>query len=166
MSPRAAWRLDSLGYDAYDYVAGKSDWLAFGLPYEGHARLVGEVLTRDVPTCALHDRARDVGPLLTDSPFGLVVVLNHAGVVLGALRTGALDTVEPDTTVETLMREGPTTVRPSEMLDALLERMRRADVDGILATSSDGRLLGLLERHRGEQALQQQLNDRRTDADR
>ena len=36
MSPRAAWRLESLGFTAvYDYVAGKADWFARGLPRAG-----------------------------------------------------------------------------------------------------------------------------------
>ena len=36
MSPRAAWRLESLGFTkVYDYVPGKTDWLAAGLPREG-----------------------------------------------------------------------------------------------------------------------------------
>ena len=38
MSPRAAWRLDSLGFtEVYEYSAGKSDWAAYGLPLEGKA---------------------------------------------------------------------------------------------------------------------------------
>jgi len=36
MSPRAAWRLESLGFkDVSDYVDGKLDWMAAGLPMEG-----------------------------------------------------------------------------------------------------------------------------------
>src|SRR2546425_461639 len=36
MSPRAAWRLERLGYGpVHDYVGGKVDWLAAGLPSEG-----------------------------------------------------------------------------------------------------------------------------------
>jgi rhodanese-related sulfurtransferase len=36
MSPRAACRLELLGFtQVYDYVAGKADWLAHGLPTEG-----------------------------------------------------------------------------------------------------------------------------------
>ena len=36
MSPRAACRLETLGFsEVYDYVAGKADWLARGLPREG-----------------------------------------------------------------------------------------------------------------------------------
>jgi hypothetical protein len=33
MSPRAAWRLEGLGFErVYDYVPGESDWFASGLP--------------------------------------------------------------------------------------------------------------------------------------
>ncbi|MPZ12649.1 MAG: CBS domain-containing protein [Kiloniellaceae bacterium] len=154
MSPRAAWRLASLGYDAYDYVAGKADWLAFGLPHDGFAVLAGSALTTDVPTCSLRDRLGDVRGALQASRFGMLVALNSEGVVMGRLNRDALD-AEDAATVNRLMREGPTTVRPSEELEPLVERMRRADVDGVLVTSSDGRLLGLLERDRGEQTIEE-----------
>jgi hypothetical protein len=36
MSPRAACRLETLGFpEVHDYVAGKADWLAHGRPTEG-----------------------------------------------------------------------------------------------------------------------------------
>jgi rhodanese-related sulfurtransferase len=36
MSPRAAWRLETLGFErVYHYVGGKADWLAHALPREG-----------------------------------------------------------------------------------------------------------------------------------
>ena len=36
LSPRAAARLEELSFrEVYDYVAGKADWLAAGLPSEG-----------------------------------------------------------------------------------------------------------------------------------
>jgi rhodanese-related sulfurtransferase len=36
MSPRAAWRLESIGFtEVHDYVAGKADWGSAGLPLEG-----------------------------------------------------------------------------------------------------------------------------------
>src|SRR5258708_34308688 len=60
MSPRAAWRLESLGFaEVYDYTAGKADWLAWGRPREGRTAqvpTVGEVARRDVPTCGLAER--------------------------------------------------------------------------------------------------------------
>lgn len=146
MSPRAAWRLDSLGYTAYDYVPGKADWLAFGLPYEGAAELIGDLVTRDVPTCGLRERLGDVRERLAASRLGIVVALNADGIVLGRLDTAALD-AEDDTPVEHAMSEGPTTVRPSEEAPALAERMRRANVDGVLVTRSDGTLLGVFEHH-------------------
>lgn len=149
MSPRAAWRLDSLGFDAHDYVAGKQDWLAFGLPHEGSATLAGQALSTDVPTCSSHDRLGDVRDALDASRFTMLVALNAERVVLGLLDRSARD-ADDATPVHRLMREGPTTVRPSEELGPLVERMRDAGVDALLVTSSDGRLLGLLERDRAE----------------
>jgi CBS domain-containing protein len=154
MSPRAACRLDNLGYDAYDYVAGKADWLAFGLPYEGTAVLAGSAVTTEVPTCSFRDRLGDVRDALQASPFGTLVALDANGVVMGRLGRDAADG-EDTQTVDRLMREGPTTVRPSEDLVALVERMRRAQVDAVVVTRSDGSLLGLLERDRGEQAIEE-----------
>lgn len=153
MSPRAAWRLDSLGYDAYDYVAGKADWLAFALPYEGSAVLAASALITDVPTCGLRERLGDVRAALRASRFGMVVALNAEGVVMGRLDRRVLDNSD-DVTVDQLMREGPTTVRPSEELGPLIERMRRGGVDAVLVTSSDGRLLGLVDQHTEAQAIE------------
>jgi hypothetical protein len=57
MSPRAASRLESIGFEqVYDYSAGKADWGSFGLPLDGHATSgtrVGAHLGTDVPTCWL-----------------------------------------------------------------------------------------------------------------
>jgi rhodanese-related sulfurtransferase len=51
MSPRAAWRLEAAGFGpVYDYVAGKTDWLAADLPFEGTARLAGMFTRRGVAT--------------------------------------------------------------------------------------------------------------------
>ncbi|MFP5252305.1 MAG: CBS domain-containing protein [Actinomycetes bacterium] len=162
MSPRAAWRLETLGFDAYDYVAGKADWLAFGLPYEGDATLAGGHLTTDVATCSVDDRLADIAAQLEASRFGVLVVLNANGIVLGRLNRTALD-ADHDHPVTDLMREGPTTVRPSEELGPLLERMGNAEVDAVLVTRSDGRLLGMLERTVAQQALDEEEAD---DADR
>ncbi len=152
MSPRAAWRLESLGYDAYDYVAGKADWLAFDLPHEGYAKLAGATATRDVPTCSFSDRLADVRQQLESSRVGMLVALNAHGVVLGRLGPDALNASD-DATVDEVMREGPTTIRPSEELEPLLERMRNASVDGVLVTRSDGTLIGILERNKAQQSL-------------
>lgn len=164
MSPRAACRLNQLGYSAYDYAAGKADWLAFGLPHEGMARLVGEWVRDDVPTCEPSEMLQDVASRLEASRFGLVVVTTdddssgasstrqvQSGIVLGRLDRDALygDLSLP---AAQAMREGPTTVRPSEQVGELAERMRHAGADTVVVTRSDGTLVGMLERHRVEQA--------------
>jgi CBS domain-containing protein len=84
----------------------------------------------------------------------MLLVLNAEGVVMARLNLSVLES-DDDAVVDALMGEAPTTVRPSEELGPLVERMRRADVDGILVTSSDGRLRGLLERHRAERAIEE-----------
>ena len=49
MSPRAAWRLERLGFtEVYDYAAGKVDWMAAGLPTEGNGTHPPRVLERNV----------------------------------------------------------------------------------------------------------------------
>jgi hypothetical protein len=112
MSPRAAWRLESYGYErVYDYAPGKADWLAFNLPHEGFARLAGDVLRHDVPTCGFRERLADVRDRLAASEFGMLVALNDEGIVMGRLDPTALDG-DPMTTVDRVMREGPTTIRP------------------------------------------------------
>ena len=51
MSPRAAWRLEATGFGpVYDYAAGKTDWLAYDLPFEGTAQLAGLFTRRGVAT--------------------------------------------------------------------------------------------------------------------
>jgi hypothetical protein len=55
MSPRAAARLEALGFtQVYDYVAGNADWGSFGLPLEGRrssSTRVGAHVRTDVPAC-------------------------------------------------------------------------------------------------------------------
>jgi len=95
MSPRAAWRLESLGFgDVYDYVAGKVDWMAAGLPTEGtnaqHPR-AGEVARKDVPTAQLDERLGDVRERVQAVGWDAAVVINSERVVLGLLRSKELE---------------------------------------------------------------------------
>lgn len=150
MSPRAACRLAQLGWTAYDYVAGKADWLAFGLAHEGTAQLISGLVSDDVPTCQPTETLSDVRDRLETSRFGIAVVTSADGVVVGRLDRDALDDLH--TPVERAMAEGPTTVRPSEEAGELAERMRHVGIDGVVVTRSDGTLVGMFERQRAEQA--------------
>jgi hypothetical protein len=52
MSPRAAARLESLGFkQVYDYAAGKTDWGSAGLPLEGANGSETRAELTSVPMC-------------------------------------------------------------------------------------------------------------------
>ena len=94
MSPRAAWRLERLGFtEVYDYAAGKVDWMAAGLPTEGngtHPPRVLEAMDADPPTCDPTERVADVGFLRIEVSKPHTIVFNPivgvialvAGIVL------------------------------------------------------------------------------------
>jgi predicted transcriptional regulator len=157
MSPRAAWRLERLGFtQVYDFVPGKMAWLAMGWPREGSAAKVpnaGEVARRGTPTCALDDKVGDVGEKVLAVGRHVCIVVNEAGIVEGRLRGRALEET-PEATVEEAMEIGPTTIRPSEPLKPLVERMRRRGVGTIVVSDLQGRLVGILYRADAERALE------------
>ena len=156
MSPRAACRLESLGFThVFDYVAGKADWFASGLPRAGREASrprAGDIARRDVPTCSLADRIGDVQKRLQATGWTLCIVVNESGVVLGRLRQKTL-AADPESFVETVMESGPSTIRPDVLLESITERMRERRVDSTVVTTSDGRLVGILYRGDAEQHL-------------
>ena len=144
MSPRAAWRLEAAGFGpVYDYVAGKADWLAAGLAFEGTARLAGLFTGRGVATVQERAPAAEALRLLDAQGFGPVLVLNQAGVVMGAAYRDALASAPGGSETGSVMRFGVSTVRPSEDAAALADRMARAGVTRVVVTRSDGTLVGL-----------------------
>lgn len=159
MSPRAALRLEHLGFeDVYDYVPGKSDWTAAGLPREGHSAHIpnaGDVVHKDVPTCYFRQPLEEAFGDLEAHGDGFCVAVDEARVVLGMLYGEAKEDARGKRTVEEAMRPGPTTIRANEQLEPLIERMKNARVDGILVTDPEGRLLGLLDRHHAEISLKE-----------
>jgi CBS-domain-containing membrane protein len=145
MSPRAAWRLEAAGFGpVYDYAAGKADWLAADLPFEGTAQLAGMFTRRSVATAAERTRAGEALRLLEAQGFGPVLVLNPAGVVMGAAYRDRLASASGEAAVGTVMRFGVSTVRPSQDAAALVHRMAHRRVTRVVVTRSDGTLVGLL----------------------
>ena len=149
MSPRAAWRLEQLGFGpVHDYTGGKADWIAAGLPTEAPARKprAGDVLRADVPTCGLDERAGAAAAKARAAGWDLVVVINDSRVVAGVL---AADDVGPDEhrPAAELMRPGPTTIRADEDPDDARGRMAEQGVRHLVVTTPDGELLGILERY-------------------
>jgi CBS domain-containing protein len=144
MSPRAAWRLEAAGFGpVYDYAAGKMDWLAADLPFEGTAQLAGMFTRRAVATAVEQTLAAEALRLLEAQGFGPVLVLNEAGVVMGAAYRDRLQAASGEAEVGTVMRFGVSTVRPSEDAAALAHRMGHRQVTRVVVTRSDGALIGL-----------------------
>ena len=156
MAPRAAARLESLGFrEVYEYKAGKSDWMGAGLPTEGtNAQLprAGDVARKDVPTSGLKERLGDVRDRVKAAGWDAVVVVNDQRVVLGLLRSKEL-AKDPDLLMEQAMRPGPSTYRPHVLIKELAEKMVEHKVESSPITTSDGKLVGLLLRAEAEQKL-------------
>ena len=82
----------------------------------------------------------------------LLVVDDEAGVPAGGVHTRA-------NAVEAVMTAGPSTVRPSITLAAIVERMQSQKLTSALVTRSDGRLVGVLRRTEAEAALNAETSD-------
>ena len=153
MSPRAAWRLEDLGFEkVYDYVPGKADWFASGLPKEGRLAslpTIGDAARRDVPTCAPAEKVESAWDRVRAAGWDAYVVVNKERVVLGLLREKELSS-DAWASVERVMRSGPTTFRPDVPVGKMAKRMRERGARTVLVTTSDGRLVGLLYRDDAE----------------
>jgi CBS domain-containing protein len=155
MSPRAAARLESIGFgEVYDYVGGKADWGSAGLPLEGtsgsESRAGAHV--SDAATCALDERLPEVRQRARSRGVEICIVVGDSGIVLGLIGRRALAR-EDDIAVDEAMTSGPSTIRPSARLDAIVERMTVQRLTSIVVTTSEGRLVGVLERGRAEAGL-------------
>jgi CBS domain-containing protein len=144
MSPRAAWRLERLGYaHVYDYAAGKVDWMAAGLAtirVDPSERRALDDADRAPPTCSPDDLVHHV---VMNGPSATIIVVNEQRIVLGRLRASTAPAAG-ETRVEEVMEAGPTTVRAHEPLVPLLERMARRQVDEVIVTTPEGELLGVV----------------------
>lgn len=149
MSPRAAWRLESLGFrDVYDYAAGKADWFARGRPIEGERAevpRVGGLARADVPTCRLEETVLAVSERVRAAGWDTCIVVNDERVVLGRLFASELAS-DGSTAVEDVMRSGPSTFRPNVVVAEMTRLMDERDLSTALVTTSEGRLVGLFRR--------------------
>jgi hypothetical protein len=132
MSPRAAWRLETLGFEhVYDDVGGKADWLAHALQREGataNELLAGDVLDDERPTCRLDDDVATLRAALERARHGFCLVMTDQDVVLGRVRPSVLEGAPADATAELLMESGPSTVRADTRARELVERLARRNL--------------------------------------
>src|SRR5579883_373119 len=156
MSARAAWRLETLGFtEVFRYKPGKADWLANGLPTTGteaNVPRVSQVIRRDVPTCHLGERVGTVRERVQAAGWDMCLVVTDDNVVLGRLRGKAL-LGAATATVDDVMEEGPTTIRPDTLLDDIVPRMQQKHVASIVVTTPDGRLVGVMFQRDAEARL-------------
>jgi Mg/Co/Ni transporter MgtE len=144
MSPRAACRLEQLGFGkVFDFVAGKAAWMAMGLPVEGDraGERASSVVRVEVPICRIDDTLGQVPAAARD--WGVCVVCDPGGCVLGKLPAGEL-ALGPDVRVVEVMRSGPTTVRPSMTLAELRQHFTKSHAAHVLVTTLAGQLIGLV----------------------
>jgi CBS domain-containing protein len=148
MSPRAASRLESLGFArVYDYTAGKADWGSYGLTLEGTAdssTRVASIARADAPSCRLGESVAKVAAQLPEG-WGMCVVVDESHVVLGVLGRRVLSNPGPGS-VEDAMTPGPRTIRPSARIEAIRERMHDQNLTRVIVSRSDGTLIGVLRR--------------------
>ena len=149
MSPRAACRLETLGFArVHHYVLGKADWLAHGLPTDGGQAQVPrakDVLRREVVSALPGEPVGGAAARVARSPYGFALVVASDGTLLGRLRKAVLD-ADPSARADQVMEAGPSTIRPDRPLAELAERLRRRGLHTAIITAPDGRLLGVVQR--------------------
>ena len=146
MSPRAAWRLESLGFkEVYDYVAGKADWMTAGLPIEGEAseeQTIGKLARRDVPVCGPREPVGQVRERVEAAGWDEAMVVNEQRIVFGRLDSARLASA-PETIVASVMETAPVTFRPNTSPEETQAWMDRHGVRRALITGPDGELIGV-----------------------
>src|SRR5438046_10073646 len=109
MSPRAAWRLETLGFErVIDYVPGKQAWYEENEPREGKAVdeiWIGDVADAEVPTCGLTERIGAVRARVHAADSETCVVVASERVARGLSRKSELGG-DPQATTAAVMRSG------------------------------------------------------------
>lgn len=143
MSQRAAWQLERFGFaEVYDFVVGKAHWMASGRPTvrsEPIAR-VGSFVTA-ATTAHVDDTVAAVRKTTCGTSCD-VVIIDENRIVMGRVRRAELGAASDSDQMTQIMRPGPTTIRPDELVNDVTSRMARRGVTSILVTRPTGELLG------------------------
>jgi Mg/Co/Ni transporter MgtE len=145
-------RLEALGFDQVaEYVGGKADWLAHGLPREGKTASIayaGDLVDPDPPVCAASTQLAEVSAMLARSTYGYCLVLNDERIIVGRVRRSALAAAPPTAPAESVMEPGPSTVRPNTPAQTLAERLSKQRLKTAVVATPRGRLIGVFHRER------------------
>lgn len=122
----------------YDYVDGKADWMAYGLPVEGEdGPFLGEEVS-EAPTCDVGLSVADARRVLDEPGVDLVVLVGGDGLAVADVDGHTLEGIADDVRLLEVLRPVPSTVRPSVTVASVAE----AGGGRRLVTTSDGRLVG------------------------
>ncbi len=161
MSPRAAARLETLGFTkVYDYTTGKADWLAAALPSQGLSANMPDARSAvrgDDIACHLGDRLGDSADRVRAEGKDVCIVIDDHHVVLGRVRGRGLDG-DPDALIEDVMQSGPSTIRPDTPLETVVKTLRDGGVTTTLVTDPEGRLIGTLYLEDAERILAEETS--------
>lgn len=105
--------------------------------------MVIEKLERRVPTCKLNESVGEARRRAEKLGFQICVVVNERGNVLGVIEKDAWKKGS-SMGVETAINPGPTTLRPSYLLEDAKKVVTKSGRDAII-TSSDGKLMGIFK---------------------
>ena len=157
MSPRAACRLEALGYgEVYDYELGIGDWKAAGLPIEGEGigyQTAADAMRPDIPTCEPNETIGAVRERVVAAGWEACLVIDCGDIVVGRLRFVNWQG-NPNTLAGDEMEPGPTSVRANEPLAGLVKRMDRRPTRLVVVATAQGQLLGVVIRDEAHRLLQ------------
>jgi CBS domain-containing protein len=131
-------------------MAGKADWLAYGLPVEREkpeSPMLIDRMEHQAPTCRLDEPIGNIKRRAQKEGFALCPVVNEEGIVLGALSEDEWN-ADPATPAERVMEPDPVTLRPNVSAQNAIEYLDRNERNAILITSPDGKLMGVFKRQR------------------
>ena len=138
-----------MGFTAvYDYLPGKVDWLAHGLPVEGdrpEAPIAGRVMRGDAVLCRPTDRVADVREPVERSPYPFALVTSEDRTLLGRVPRSALDPAS-DRVMWDVAEPGPKTFRPHVSAEKVAGVLAEKGLRWAIVTTPEGRVLGVASR--------------------
>jgi len=157
MSPRAAWRLEALGFgEVLHYAGGVADWMASGLAIEGTMAddlHVAAVARADAPTCGPNETVAQIRERLRGTEWDVCFVVNAQRILMGRMGPRELPGADPDALADDVMRPGPATYRPDFRADQLLDVMEQREVTVTPITTSEGVFIGAVRREDLQRAV-------------
>ncbi len=111
-----------------------------------------DVVRPEVPTCGPSEPIGEAWRRTQAAGWNVCLVVNGNRVVLGRLRREIWQ-APADTPAEQVMENGPATIRPDELLEQVVPRMQKRNVESIVVSDADGVLMGVVYRSEAEARL-------------